>query len=325
MWIFQKRIEMKPVEYNFQHYVDAIRNSFWTHTHYSYTSDIQDYKVNMTDIEREVAKRCMLSISQVKVSVKSRWSDIHKTLPKPEIASVWITFWFNEVVHADFYSHLLEQLWLNDEFSKIKDIPVLQERVNYLQECLASKDEWREWFIKALIYFSLFIENVSLFSQFLIMMSYKTKNNMLKWMYNWILASTKEEDLHASFWAELINIIREECPELITPELWVEVLEMAHTALYSECDIIDWIFEDWELNWVSKYEIKEYIKYRCFQWIKKIWLIKNWYKMVYDESVVEKLSWFEDTLKTTTHADFFDIKSPNYSKNLQTFDADDLF
>lgn len=325
MWIFQKRIEMKPVEYNFQHYVDAIRNSFWTHTHYSYTSDIQDYKVNMTDIEREVAKRCMLSISQVEVAVKSRWSDIHKTLPKPEIASVWITFWFNEVVHADFYSHLLEQLWLNDEFSKIKDIPVLQERVNYLQECLASKDEWREWFIKALIYFSLFIENVSLFSQFLIMMSYKTKNNMLKWMYNWILASTKEEDLHASFWAELINIIREECPELITPELWVEVLEMAHTALYSECDIIDWIFEDWELNWVSKYEIKEYIKYRCFQWIKKIWLIKNWYKMVYDESVVEKLSWFEDTLKTTTHADFFDIKSPNYSKNLQTFDADDLF
>ena len=208
MSIFDKRIEMKPVEYDLQHYVDAVRNSFWVHTHYSYTSDLQDYKVNMNEVEREVAKRCMLSISQVEVAVKSFWADIHKMLPKPEIASVGITFGFNEVVHADFYSHLLELLWLNNEFKKIKDIPVLQERVNYLQECLASKDEWREWFIKALIFFTLFIENVSLFSQFLVMMSYKTKNNMLKWMYNWILASTKEEDLHATFWAELINILK---------------------------------------------------------------------------------------------------------------------
>jgi ribonucleotide reductase beta subunit family protein with ferritin-like domain len=41
--------------------------------------------------------------------------------------------------------------------------------------------------------------------------------------------------------------------------------------------------------------------------------------------MVNNLSWFEDALKTTTHADFFDIKSPNYSKNIQTFDEEDLF
>jgi len=322
--IFDKRIEMKPIEYNFQHYVDAIRNSFWTHTHYSYTSDIQDYKVNMTDIEREVAKRCMLSISQVEVAVKSFWADIHKVLPKPEIASVWITFWFNEVVHADFYSHLLEQLWLNDEFSKIKDIPVLQERVSYLQECLASKDEWREWFIKALIYFSLFIENVSLFSQFLIMMSYKTKNNMLKWMYNWILASTKEEDLHATFWADLINIIRKENPELFTKKLEAEVKNMSRTAMLAEMEIVERIFENWELSWIQKNEVKAYIVYRINKWLNSIWY-KNENIPSHNPEIIEKLSWFEDTLKTTTHADFFDIKSPNYSKNLQTFDADDLF
>ncbi len=323
--IFDRRIEMKPVEYNLQHYVDAIRNSFWTHTHYSYTSDIQDYKVNMTDIEREVAKRCMLSISQVEVAVKSFWSDIHKTLPKPEIASVWITFWFNEVVHADFYSHLLELLWLNEEFSKIKDIPVLQERVNYLQKCLATKDEYQEWFVLALIYFSLFIENVSLFSQFLIMMSYKTKNNMLKWMYNWILASTKEEDLHASFWAELINIIKKEYPDFIDSEVRRQVYIMTWIALKSELWIIDWIFENGELNRISKDEVKEYVKYRCMNWLKRIWLDTWSFSVKYDDTIVEKLSWFEDALKTTTHADFFDIKSPNYSKNLQTFDADDLF
>lgn len=323
--IFDKRIEMKPVEYNFQHYVDAVRNSFWVHSHYSYTSDIQDYKINMTDTEREIAKRCMLAISQVEVAVKTFRSDIHKMLPKPEIASVWITFWFNEVVHADFYSHLLEQLWLNWEFEKIKDIPVLQARVDYLQSCLASKNDYEEWFVKALIYFSLFIENVSLFSQFLIMMSYKTKNNMLKWMYNWILASSKEEDLHASFWAELVNIIRKEYPELMNSEMRRQVYIMTWIAIKSELEIIDWIFEDWELSRLNKEDVKEYIKYRCMNWLNRIWLDTWSFSIKYDKNIIEKFSWFEDALKTTTHADFFDIKSPNYSKNTQTFSEDDLF
>jgi ribonucleoside-diphosphate reductase beta chain len=192
-------------------------------------------------------------------------------LPKPEIASVGITFWFNEVVHADFYSHLLELLWLNWEFEKIKDIPVLQARVDYLQECLASKNDWREWFVKALIFFTLFIENVSLFSQFLVMMSYKTKNNMLKWMYNWILASSKEEDLHQSFWAELINIIRKEYPELYTKELKDEVNDMVVKAMKTELKILDWIFEWWDLWWIYKYDVQEYVKHRCHKWLISIW------------------------------------------------------
>jgi ribonucleoside-diphosphate reductase beta chain len=46
----------------------------------------------MSDNEKQVFMRTMLAIAQIEVAVKSFWSDIHKTLPKPEIASVGITF-----------------------------------------------------------------------------------------------------------------------------------------------------------------------------------------------------------------------------------------
>ena len=41
--IFRKRRNLKPYEYpNLNEYVDAIRHSYWVHTEFNFTSDIQD-------------------------------------------------------------------------------------------------------------------------------------------------------------------------------------------------------------------------------------------------------------------------------------------
>ena len=69
--IFSKRINLKPYEYpNLNEYVDAIRHSYWVHTEFNYTSDIQDYKVHLNDKEKSAVERAMLAISQIEVAVK---------------------------------------------------------------------------------------------------------------------------------------------------------------------------------------------------------------------------------------------------------------
>ena len=41
--IFKKRVNLKPYEYpQLVEYVDAIRHSYWVHTEFNFTSDIQD-------------------------------------------------------------------------------------------------------------------------------------------------------------------------------------------------------------------------------------------------------------------------------------------
>lgn len=43
--IFEKRINLKPYEYpQLYDYVPAIRHSYWIHTEFNFTSDIQDFK-----------------------------------------------------------------------------------------------------------------------------------------------------------------------------------------------------------------------------------------------------------------------------------------
>lgn len=84
--IFKKRITLKPYEYpELLEYVDAIRHSYWIHTEFNFTSDVQDFKINVSEAERNALKNTMLAIAQIEVSVKTFRGDIYKKLPKPEI------------------------------------------------------------------------------------------------------------------------------------------------------------------------------------------------------------------------------------------------
>ena len=161
--IFEKRLNLKPYEYpELYEYVPAIRHSYWIHTEFNFTSDIQDFKTKLTDTERSAIKNTMLAISQIEVAVKSFWGDIYHRIPKPEVGSVGATFAESEVRHADAYSHLLEILGLNAEFEEIKKNPVIMKRVRYLQAALAtSKSEKNREYAESVLLFSLFIEHVS--------------------------------------------------------------------------------------------------------------------------------------------------------------------
>jgi ribonucleoside-diphosphate reductase beta chain len=115
--IFKHRLNLKPYEYpQLIEYKEAIQHSYWLHTEFNYTSDIQDFKVNVTNADRNAIKNAMLAIAQVEVAVKNFWGDLHNRLPKPEIGAVGATFSESEVRHHDSYSHLLEILGLNGEF-----------------------------------------------------------------------------------------------------------------------------------------------------------------------------------------------------------------
>ena len=322
--IFEPRINLKPYEYpQLIEYQHAIQHSYWLHTEFNYTADIQNFNVDVSDKERNAIKNAMLAIAQVEVAVKNFWGDLHNRMPKPEVGAVGSTFAGNEVIHHDAYSHLLEILGLNDEFSKIKDIPALNERVKYLTDATRlTKSESNRDFTQSLILFSLFIEYVSLFSQFLIIMSFNKHKNIFKGISSVIEATSKEEQIHGMFGTELINIIKTENPEWFTEELEEQVLEACLNAYESEEKVIDWILEDGELDFLPKDTVKEFIKDRFNLALQGIG-----FKKVFDvdEDIVENTDWFTDELIGTKHGDFFVKRSINYNKRSKSITPDDLF
>ena len=322
--IFEKRINLKPYDYPvLGEYVNAIRHSYWIHTEFNYTSDVQDFKTSLSEVEKNAIKNTMLAISQIEVAVKTFWGDIYKKMPKPEIGSVGATFAESEVRHHDAYSHLLEILGLNNEFKNLKKNPVIMKRVSYLESALknVNSDDNQE-FSESIILFSLFIEHVSLFSQFLIIMAFNKYRNVLKGISNVVEATSKEEQIHGDFGIDLIKIIKEENPEWFDESHKVLVQETCKEAFLSESKLIDWIFEKGELDFLPKIVIKEFIKNRFNNSLESIGIPK-----VFDinETLLSNTDWFDDEIIGTKHGDFFVKRSINYSKRTKSITSDDLF
>lgn len=322
--IFKFRLNLKPYEYpELAEYKEAIQHSYWLHTEFNYTSDIHDFKVNVSEIERSAIKNAMLAIAQVEVAVKTFWGDLYHRLPKPELGSVGYTFAESEVRHQDAYSHLLEILGLNQEFEQINEIPALLHRVNYLTKgaILARTESDRDYTLSILL-FSLFIEHVSLFSQFLIIMSFNKYQNIFKGMSNVIEATSKEEQIHGLFGIELIKIIREENPEWFDDQLERSVIEACKEAYDSEKMVIDWIYEKGDLEFLPKYNVYEFVKNRLNNSLRSIG-----YQPIFevDEAAIEATDWFDDEVVATKHVDFFVKRSINYSKRTRSITGDDLF
>ena len=322
--VFEKRINLKPYEYpQLYEYVPAIRHSYWIHTEYNFTSDIQDFKTRLTEVERSAIKNTMLAISQIEVAVKGFWGDLYQKMPKPEIGAVGATFAESEVRHADAYSHLLEILGLNKEFKMLKKKPVMMKRVQYLETALKNaKSEDNREFSESILLFSLFIEHVSLFSQFLIIMAFNKHKNMLKGISNVVEATSKEEQIHGDFGIDIIKIIKTENPEWFDAEHHATIQEMCKQAFAAESNIVDWIFEAGELDFLPKALVNEFIKDRFNKSLKSIG-IEPVFEI--DEVVLKDAEWFDDEIIGTKHGDFFVKRSVNYTKRAQSITSDDLF
>ena len=322
--IFEKRINLKPFEYpQLYEYVSAIRHSYWIHTEFSFTSDIQDFKSRLTTVERSAIKNTMLAISQIEVAVKSFWGNIYHKMPKPEIGSVGSTFAESEVRHHDAYSHLLEILGLNEEFKSLKKNPVMMKRVQYLENALKNaKSDNNQDYSESILLFALFIEHVSLFSQFLIIMAFNKHKNMLKGISNVVEATSKEEQIHGDFGIDLIKIIQDEHPEWFNDDYQELILKMCREAFKAEKGIVDWIFEDGEIDFLPKEVVIEFIKNRFNKSLESIGISKAF---DIDNSLLSQTEWFDDEIIGTKHGDFFVKRSINYSKRTQSITSDDLF
>lgn len=324
MGIFDKRVAFRPFEYpEVIQYVDAITHSYWLHTEFNYASDINDFHTKLTDAEKITIKNALLAISQIEVSVKSFWGDLYKHFPKPEFNAVGATFAESEVRHSFAYAHLLEILGFNDEFTSALQEPCIQGRVDYLTKYLknAGSDN-KEFYTLTLALFSLFIENVSLFSQFLIVKSFNKEKNLFKGVDNVIQATQKEETIHALFGSYMVNLIKKEQPDWFNEEFYAKIERACKKSFAAELEILNWIFKEGELSFLPKVVVEEFIKDRFNQSLELIGCKKIF---SVDQELLKQVEWFNVETLAETHTDFFHKTPVSYNKKSQSITAEDLF
>ncbi len=324
MSIFKEQISRKPNLYPWtDQFIEAMHNGFWTDKEFNFKSDIQQFKVELNDQEREIIIRTLSAIGQIEVAVKTFWAKLGENLPHPSLCDLGYVMANIEVIHNNAYERLLDVLGLNDIFEENLKLEWIQGRVKYLRKYTHKfyKDSKKQY-LYALILFTLFVENVSLFSQFYIINWFARFKNVLKDTDQQVKYTRNEENIHALVGIKLINTIREEHPELFDDELTERIKHEAQEAFKSESKIVDWMINGINEDSLSAPILKEFIKNRINESMVQIG-----FDTVFevDDALLSKTVWFDEELLGNNMTDFFHSRPTEYSKKNQSFSEDDLF
>lgn len=322
--LFEEQISRKPDHYPWTgQFIDAMHNGFWTDKEFNFQSDIQDFKVNLTEDERQVITRALSAIGQIEVAVKKFWAKLGDNLPHPSITDLGYVMANTEVIHNNAYERLLKMLDLESIFEENLKLDIIAGRVSYLRKYLHKyyKDSKKQ-FIYSLILFTLYIENISLFSQFYIVLWFGRFRNVLKDTNQQVLYTKNEELLHAQVGIKLVNVLRTEYPELFDAELETLIRSEAEQAFKSECKIVDWILGSYTGPRLNADVLKEYIKQRFNDSLTQIGFDKLF---EIDEKLALDFEWMDEEVLGNSSTDFFYKRPVDYSKKNKTYNADDLF
>ena len=322
--IFEEQISRKPNRYPWvDQFIEAMHNGFWTDKEFNFKTDVQQFKVILTDQERDIIVRTLSAISQIEVAVKTFWAKLGENLPHPSLQDLGYVMANVEVIHNNAYERLLKILDLEDVFEENLKLDFIQGRVKYLRRYTHRfyKDSKKQY-LYALILFTLFVENVSLFSQFYVINWFSRNKNVLKDTDQQVKYTRNEENIHALVGMTIINTIRDEYPELFDDELESKIAHEAEEAFKAESKIIDWMVNGYAEQGLNTVLLKEFIKNRINESMKQIG-----FKPIFDidTELLKDALWFEEELHGHSMVDFFHSRPTEYSKKNQSFSEDDLF
>lgn len=325
MSLLDKRVAYKPFEYpQAQDFIDAIHQTFWIHSEVNFDADIQQFKTNLSDNEREVIGNILKTFAQTETNVQDDfWGVVGQFIPKPEIAAMAITFAENEARHASAYARLNELLDL-DNFEEFLEDETAMERLEMLSK--VEVDETGKPsptdLLQSIAIFSCFTENVNLFSQFAILLSFKKFKNQLKGIGNIIKWSAKDENSHARAGMWLYNTLISEYPELNTKELQDRIYEAAKISHDVEVRLLNGIFEKEEMPFLPIKNLIHFMRDRLNRSLTEIGL-KPTFEV--DQEALKEMQWFDEEVFGHAHDDFFAVRPTEYTKKTQSVTADDLF
>ncbi|MGA1151130.1 MAG: ribonucleotide-diphosphate reductase subunit beta [Flavobacteriaceae bacterium] len=324
MSIFEEQISRKPNHYPWtEEFIESMHNGFWTDKEFSFQSDIHQFHTVLTEQERQIIVRTLSAIGQIEIAVKTFWAKLGENLPHPSLSDMGYVMANIEVIHNNAYERLIEALDMEDIFEENMKLDWIQGRVKYLKKYTHRfyKDSKKQY-LYALILFTLFVENVSLFSQFYIINWFARYKNVLKDTDQQVKYTRNEENIHGMIGMKIVNTIREEHPELFDEELTERIMSEAHEAFKAESKIVDWMVNGYDEPGLNADILKAFIQNRINESLEQIGFSQTFEP---DAELLKDTVWFEEELLGNNMTDFFHSRPTEYSKKNQSINEEDLF
>nr|WP_281721255.1 ribonucleotide-diphosphate reductase subunit beta [Nitrosomonas nitrosa] len=239
--------QLMPLKYHWawEHYLNGCANN-WLPSEVSMQRDIELWKSNrLSADERLVIMRNLGFFSTAESLVGNNIVlAIFRFITNAEARQYLLRQAFEEAVHTHTFHYIVESLSLDQRevFNMYHEVNSIHDKDAFEMSLTAEIADPSfctdsvggiQKFVRNLVGFYVIMEGIFFYSGFVMMLSFQRQNRMtgIGEQFQYIL---RDETVHLNFGIDLINTIKEENPEIWTPDLQREIVRMIREAVELE-------------------------------------------------------------------------------------------
>ena len=282
-------------------------NNFWIPEEISLNEDIKQFPF-LTDSERRAFDKIISFLNFLDSIQSENLPNLSRYITAAEVASLLNIQAFQEEIHAQSYSYILDTVTNPITRDRIYDEWRTDEHLLARNRFIADiyqrfSDDPSEHNLIRTIMANYILEGIYFYSGF---------------SFFYTLARQGKMTATSTIFKYIIRELRIERPELFTPELEAELTDMLRQGTENEIAWGQYITDDKILG-INNVLIERYIKYLANIRLEAIGL-----KHLYPDIKENPMAWIESFSNlNSTKTDFFEAKVTNYTK-AAAFDFDDL-
>lgn len=276
-------------------------------------SDISDYRYRLSPAEMSLVTQILRFFTQSDIEVNNNYNTrLIPVFPKPEIKMMLSAFAAMESIHVWAYSYLNDSLGLPEqEYSAFLNYESMRNKYDYFQRF---GTDTVENLLLNLAVFGGFIEGVSLFSSFAILMN-MPRLGKLKGVGQIVTWSIRDETLHSAGVCRLFRDLIGENRALWTPQLQARVLDACREMVALEDAFIDTCFSMGPVPGLTADDVKQYVRYTADRKLADLQLDRLFF-------AANPLSWLDVMVNAKEHTNFFENRATEYAKGAVITDWD---
>jgi len=191
------------------------------------------------------------------------------------------------------------------EYKAFAEYEAMADKHEYIDAVRVAKGD-KKSIAKALAIYSGFTEGLQLFSSFIILLNFPRFGKM-KGMGQIITYSIRDESLHVEAMTKLFREFIQENIDIWTDDFKKEIYEACRTMVELEDRFLDLVFEQGDIEGLTKKEMQKYIRYIADRRLLQLGLKPNY-------SVKDNpLGWLDEVLGVE-HQNFFEGRATAYMK-----------
>jgi len=307
MNLLERREYYKPFAYpEFFEYFKLQQQAHWLPTEVPMADDLLDFSGKLTAEEKNLILQVLRFFTQGDLEVQNNYnSKLISHFGHPEITMMLTSFAAMETIHVWAYSHLNDTLGLPDiEYRAFRNYESMKNKYDYIQDFNINSIED---LALNLAVFGGFMEGVSLFASFAILMNFP-RRGLLKNVGQIITWSIRDESLHSEGICALYRQLVRERPNILTPEFKNKVIAACEDMVKLEDAFIDECFKLGPVEGISPEDVKTYIRHIADKRLSDL----N-FKPIYNIKS-NPLPWLNLMVNAKEHANFFETRATDYSK-----------